>query len=190
MAIELQTTIATSKERTLGRQKAQNDASSDSVKPTEVFKKYFGGIWAKIINKTQFHLSYVPGDLDYGEMINGPPDADAWSTGGFGIGGNTFLGVGVRPKGGIQMRLKLDDGHNFDFTLGLSSALVGNYNAALVKGHDRGAAVRALNAAGGDISSDKYEGVMGDIKHTKTQFTIKVVTAPGYEMILAISQDE
>jgi hypothetical protein len=71
----------------------------------------------KIINKTQFHLSYVPGDLDYGEMINGPPDADAWSTGGFGIGGNTFLGVGVRPKGGIQMRLKLDDGHNFDFTL-------------------------------------------------------------------------
>jgi hypothetical protein len=71
----------------------------------------------KIINKTQFHLSYVPGDLNYGEMINGPPDADAWSTGGFGIGGNTFLGVGVRPKGGIQMRLKLDDGHNFDFTL-------------------------------------------------------------------------
>lgn len=71
----------------------------------------------KIINKTQFQLSYVPGDLNYGEMISGPPAADAWNTGAFGVGGNTFLGVGVRPKGGIQMRLKLDDGHNFDFTL-------------------------------------------------------------------------
>lgn len=82
-----------------------------------MFKSYFGGIWVKIINKTQFNLSFVPGDLVYGEMINGPPDADAWTTRGFGIGGNTFLGMGVRPKGGIQMRLKLDDGHNFDFTL-------------------------------------------------------------------------
>lgn len=82
-----------------------------------MFKTYFGGIWVKIINKTQFQLSYVPGDLNYGEMIDGPPAADAWSAGGFGIGGNTILGMGVRPKGGIQMRLKLDDGHNFDFTL-------------------------------------------------------------------------
>jgi hypothetical protein len=82
-----------------------------------VFKTYFGGIWVKIINKTQFNLSYVPGELNYGEMINGPPDADAWTTRGFGVGGNTVLGMGVRPMGGIQMRLKLDDGHNFDFTL-------------------------------------------------------------------------
>jgi hypothetical protein len=67
---------------------------------------------------------------------------------------------------------------------------MGNYNAALVKGHDRDAAVRALNTAGGNISSDQYDGVTGDNKHTKTQFFIKVVTTPGYEMSLAISQEE
>jgi hypothetical protein len=88
-----------------------------------VFKSYYGGIWVKIINKTQFNLNYVPGDLKYGVMINGPPDADAWTTKGFGIGGNTLIGMGPRPKGGIQLRLKLDDSHNFDFTLVSLNAL-------------------------------------------------------------------
>ncbi|KAJ4304570.1 hypothetical protein N0V90_000096 [Kalmusia sp. IMI 367209] len=191
MTINLQTPIVAGKERTSGRQKAQDESGSDTVKPTEVFKKYFGGIWVKVINKTQFNLSYVPGDLDYGEMINGPPDADAWTTKGFGVGGNTWLGMGVRPKGGVQMRLKLDNNNNFDFTLALSSAMFGNYNASLVKGHDRSGAVKALKTAGASISSDWYQGVTkGDIKHGTSQFNINVVTSPGYEMSLVISQDE
>lgn len=42
----------------------------------------------------------------------------------------------------------------------LLSALAGNYNASSFKGRDRGATVKALNAAGVSISSTKYEGVM------------------------------
>jgi hypothetical protein len=61
----------------------------------------------------------------------------------------------------------------------------------LVKGHDRGAAVKALNTAGGSILSDRYEGVIkGDIKHTKTQFNINVVASSGHDMSVVIKQQE
>lgn len=69
--------------------------------------------------------------------------------------------------------------------------MFGNYHASLVKGHDRNAAVKALTTAGASISSEKYGGIIkGDIKHSKTEFNINVVTSPGYEMSLVISQDE
>ncbi|KAL1797094.1 hypothetical protein ACET3X_003700 [Alternaria dauci] len=73
----------------------------------------------------------------------------------------------------------------------LSSAMLGYYHASLVNGYDCGAAVKALKTTGARISSEKYEGAMrGDIKHTKFEFNINVITRPSYDINLVNTQDE
>jgi len=153
-------------------------------------EKYFGWIWCVIVNQTQFDVRFIPGDLINGEMLNGPPGSSSYNAAAFGLGGNTFWGMGYRPRGGVCLTMQLDENNAFDFTVGLASVMIGNYQVSLIRGHDRGKAVDKLGTSGGLISSDKYEGADNSIKHNDVQFKINVSTSPGQIMKVVISQDE
>ncbi|KAI9845140.1 MAG: hypothetical protein M1837_005025 [Sclerophora amabilis] len=174
---------------TVSKNKALAQGKSNIEQP-HIFRHYFGAIWVVIVNKTQFplHSVHEGGDLEHGMYFGGPPaSVDPWDAAGFGLVGNTYWGVGYRPQGGTPFALQLDEQHKFEFTVGLSTALIGSYFASVVAGINRKEAVKQLS--GGGFYSLTFEGPDSGNKQHNVKFSLSADVSAGASVKIAITQD-